>query len=113
MKLSIAKKWIAALRSGNYKQAKETLRRGNSFCCLGVLCNLHAQEHPEIAAEQRYAAKYMGRGNFLPEAVAVWAGLKSDNAMIPGHLYSLSYQNDTGADFKKIADLIAEFREVL
>lgn len=34
------KKWLAALRSGEYKQAKGTLRVGSphgaSYCCLGV-----------------------------------------------------------------------------
>jgi hypothetical protein len=31
-------KWIAALRSGNYTQARETLRSDDrGYCCLGVL----------------------------------------------------------------------------
>ena len=45
MNPEIKAKWVAALRSGEYKQAKGQLRIGNSFCCLGVLCNLHAQAH--------------------------------------------------------------------
>lgn len=28
--------WLAALRSGNYRQAWRTLRRNDSYCCLGV-----------------------------------------------------------------------------
>lgn len=28
--------WVAALRSGNYRQARRALRRHDSFCCLGV-----------------------------------------------------------------------------
>lgn len=28
--------WLAALRSGNYPQARRALRSGSSFCCLGV-----------------------------------------------------------------------------
>jgi hypothetical protein len=32
--------WIAALRSGKYKQAHHWLRKGDSFCCLGVACDL-------------------------------------------------------------------------
>lgn len=32
-------KWVAALRSGEYKQGKGKLRtRGNTYCCLGVAC---------------------------------------------------------------------------
>ncbi len=34
-------KWVAALRSGEYTQARGTLRtEDDKFCCLGVLCNL-------------------------------------------------------------------------
>jgi hypothetical protein len=33
-------KWLAALRSGEYEQTKGALRRDNSFCCLGVLCDV-------------------------------------------------------------------------
>lgn len=37
--ISSIEKWIAALRSGKYKQGKDRLYRVfyNSFCCLGVL----------------------------------------------------------------------------
>lgn len=33
-------KWIAALRSGDYKQTKNALKNSysDSYCCLGVLC---------------------------------------------------------------------------
>jgi hypothetical protein len=33
-------KWIAALRSGKYEQGREYLRKDDSYCCLGVLCDL-------------------------------------------------------------------------
>lgn len=33
-------KWCKALRSGEYKQTKETLQDENGFCCLGVACDL-------------------------------------------------------------------------
>lgn len=33
-------KWIAALRSGEYKQAYGTLVSGDGYCCLGVACLL-------------------------------------------------------------------------
>lgn len=35
----IRAKWLEALRSGNYKQGKFGLRTGDTFCCLGVLCD--------------------------------------------------------------------------
>lgn len=33
-------KWVKALTSGRYEQAREALREGDSFCCLGVLCTV-------------------------------------------------------------------------
>lgn len=34
-------KWIAALRSGKYKQGRGQLRSlNNNYCCLGVLCDV-------------------------------------------------------------------------
>jgi hypothetical protein len=45
MRLDIAKKWVEALRSGKYKRATHRLRANeDSFCCLGVLCDLYAEE---------------------------------------------------------------------
>lgn len=42
MKAEWKEPWVAALRSGNFAQAKEVLRdpTSNSFCCLGVLCDI-------------------------------------------------------------------------
>lgn len=44
----VKKLWVAALRSGKYAQCRKTLRRGTtataSFCCLGVLYDIHAKK---------------------------------------------------------------------
>ncbi len=58
MNQRIQKLWIAALTSGNYEQGHNRLRESNAgdfdtpmevgdyrWCCLGVLCDLYAQEH--------------------------------------------------------------------
>ena len=31
-------KWVAALRSGKYKQGQDYLCNGDKYCCLGVAC---------------------------------------------------------------------------
>lgn len=37
----LKEKWIAALESGKYQQAKGKLKRvGDTYCCLGVLCDI-------------------------------------------------------------------------
>lgn len=41
MNPEIKAKWVAALRSGEYRQAQRKLRgNASDFCCLGVLCDL-------------------------------------------------------------------------
>jgi hypothetical protein len=38
MKLSVRNRWVEALRSGHYKQARYFLRADGAYCALGVLC---------------------------------------------------------------------------
>ncbi len=45
MNPEVKQKWIGALRSGKYEQGTEKLRSVSGYCCLGVLCDLYAQEH--------------------------------------------------------------------
>lgn len=109
MNPEIKAKWVAALRSGEYKQGKDRLRsRDNKFCCLGVLCNLHAQAHPEIAAMQPRADAYMGEEGYYPAAVAEWAGLRHRmlTVSIEGNDSNIASHNDRGATFEQIADAI-------
>ena len=35
-----AKKLVAALRSGRYRQARTKLRKADRYCCLGVACEI-------------------------------------------------------------------------
>jgi hypothetical protein len=76
MRYSIAMKWAKALRSGKYPQTNGVLRDSNGFCCLGVLCNLHAQAHPEIAVHEINPYEYIGEDTELPKAVVEWAEIK-------------------------------------
>ena len=113
MNKAIKKLWVAALRSGEYKQGEGQLRleteTGTSFCCLGVLCNLHAQAHPEIAAKQTKPEVYMGLQDLLPPDVLTWAGLtlcSGDHVFINELNRTLARHNDEGHTFAEIADAI-------
>ena len=33
-------KWVDALRSGKYQQTRSALRLGDTYCCLGVACDV-------------------------------------------------------------------------
>jgi hypothetical protein len=37
-------KWIGALRSGDFEQGRQRLKCGDSYCCLGVLCEVAGLE---------------------------------------------------------------------
>ena len=90
--------WVQALKSGHYVQRQGQLRdASNRFCCLGVLCNLHAMEHPEIACLETNPSLYMGWYATLPTEVRDWAGLRSyqENWVMN--------MNDSGRDFAGIA----------
>lgn len=117
MKKEIADQWVAALRSGAYKQCSGQLRtENNTFCCLGVLCNLHAQAHPEIAAKQDSTRYYMGNKAVLPTQVRDWAELLRCDPLVPRRNRGpvpLSLLNDQGVPFTEIADLIEKHWSVL
>lgn len=110
MNQEVKKLWVDALRSGDYKQCKEQLRdENNKFCCLGVLCNLHAIAHPTIAAQQENKTEYIGQKALPSQLVYHWAGLPVNTCVtINGYIACLQNHNDDGRTFKQIAKAIEE-----
>ena len=104
MKKEIKTRWLAALRSGQYKQTRNTLTDGKRFCCLGVLCNLHAIETGRTWQETSDAITYGFQHLTLPPSVMEWAELDSKSPVVGNR--KLSEANDQGMSFKKIAELI-------
>ena len=96
MNPEVKAKWLAALRSKKYEQARGALRIGDRFCCWGVLCDIHAKETGESWLE----GAYFGASLVIPNEVKVWAGLEDYNAL------NLIQHNDDGKTFPAIADLI-------
>lgn len=131
MNQDIKQRWVSALRSGEFEQGTDNLRKGNKFCCLGVLCELAVEDGvigpPELSWEsteiygygKSEEQKYTNTGE-LPEAVAKWAGLvdeytydEFDDQPIPdvdpvADGKPLSMWNDGGSTFAELADLIEE-----
>lgn len=69
MDATLKAKWVAALRSGKYKQGKGYLQRTpGKFCCLGVLCNV-------IDPAGWKGLKYDGRAATLPDSVQEMCGI--------------------------------------
>jgi hypothetical protein len=111
MNQDIKREWVADLRSGEIHKGIGQLRRGDRMCVLGVLCNVHARHHPELAAKQKLKTEYMGERANLPYAVRVWAGLSLDPIDLEcnGNGYNIIYLNDEkGLSFRQLAKLIDE-----
>lgn len=106
MKRSIALRWAKALESGEYEQGIGQLRTSrNEFCCLGVLCNLHAEDNPDVAKKQKSKTKYMTCTGVLPDEVIQWADMCSTLGCIQET--SLAELNDKSElTFPEIAKVI-------
>ena len=111
----IKKQWVAALRSGSYKQGMEELRpTPDTFCCYGVLCNLHAIAHPEVAKYETDFDFYLGIDTMPAETVMLWAtggaacrAGELPKVSIPGAGFlCLEGHNDKGVSFADIATAI-------
>jgi hypothetical protein len=104
MNKEIKAKWIAALRGGKYRQGREQLRKGGRFCCLGVLCNIHAQENPILAATQDNQEWYFGSKIFLANRLMRWSGVSRVTQVVLSDMNDGTYGKP--ASFKEIASYI-------
>jgi len=106
MKEVIKKKWVAALRSGEYKQGQRQLHNadGDKFCCLGVLCDLAAKEGIVKRTLSAHGGFYLydNYDGFLPPSVRNWAQIDPSSDQVP----CLVYLNDRGDSFDTIANVI-------
>jgi hypothetical protein len=121
--IDVITRWVAALRSGEYKQGKGTLRPAeNKYCCWGVLCDLHRQiVQPSLGRWERLSTVahcfvYLGDYVMPSPIVLEWAGLNAI-PLIPDNLMPMMPKgvvakplfdslNDAGFDFLTIADII-------
>ena len=138
MKKGWKRKWVKALKSGDYEQGKERLmsKRGGDtakFCCLGVLCSLVnkeskkgvyyrngtpnnsvTEELPVFVAEKvRLIAKQTDPDDAVFEVNPIVSitrsfAKKHDVSKVGIGNYSLTYLNDAGVPFPTIAALIDE-----
>lgn len=102
----IIKEWVAALRSGEYEQARGALKeyrefdpsRGEfgeyvnlekgRFCCLGVLCDLAERKgivkgKPDVLGS---TVMFDGTGGLPPLSVENWAGIPAWEVTMPDGL---------------------------
>ena len=125
MRQDIAIKWAHALRSGNYSQTAGSLCVGYDYkngegykmrhCCLGVLCELAAEEGVVDAIVVENRKLFDGKTDYLPDIVREWAEMNAANGLIDFSIspsltetkeLSLSAMNDNKHNFEEIANII-------
>lgn len=102
MKYSVMKKWVKALRSGKYEQGSMFLQCKNTYCCLGVLCDIAKKEKIKVNHDNGEL-----NGMTLGDQFKVkqWSGLKTNSGDYNSDV-SLTSMNDDGKTFKEIATFI-------
>jgi hypothetical protein len=115
MNSQIKQQWIAALTSGEYQQTQGKLKNDNSFCCLGVLCDLYSKKTgipwQQKDGEPIDSYRFYNETELLPLTISNWAGLGDiDNPIVEygEEQMCISDLNDTGKSFKEIAVIIEE-----
>lgn len=101
-------KWLAALRSGKYKQADGVLKDAfGCHCCLGVLADVAdpsrwSQQLLESEEAGQDCYSYDGAETMLFGCFLASVGLNTGTAV------DLAGMNDDGNSFRQIADYIEE-----
>ena len=122
LKPDIKAKWLEALRSGEYAQAKGALKDDLDpddptkvgYCCLGVLCELARQEGGVLNSVSKSFTgtyNYDGESGLLPYSVQRWSGLNDSSPEYQnedGEYIWLTDLNDNGKTFAELADIIEE-----
>lgn len=113
MNQEVKQKWVAALRSGEYKQGAGYLKNSKGeYCCLGVLCDVAKKEGQKVVEKylpSLHTYTFDESKAFLPMSVADWAQLSTEApyVLVGGGMDRLDHLNDSGDfSFDQIADLI-------
>lgn len=109
MNQDILEQWVEALYSEDYTQGQYALRRrDNTFCCLGVLCDLYVKEGHGQWKPYRYKYVLNDEEDILPTEVAEWAGLPTSPEVVKdGEMVPIVTLNDEQCrDFNEIADAL-------
>lgn len=103
------KKWVDALRSGEFKQSKGALKRGNNtYCCLGVACEISGKIENWSEHASDFTALYPGEYKdymTLPPPLMTWLGIgETDPILLKKDTNSTAADlNDRCVSFKRIA----------
>jgi hypothetical protein len=103
--IKLRRQWIAALRSGKFKQGTGFLKKDGGYCCLGVLCEVAGVPSRRVA-KGSHTYTFEGQIYFPPLSVMHMVGLKTENGAVDEGQENLVLLNETGSTFKEIATFI-------
>jgi hypothetical protein len=113
MNKEVKEKWLAALRSGEYKQGRHALKQDNNFCCLGVLCDIYSKEKNVPWEKLGNYDNILDSKTILPDKIKSWAELPEQDPSVDTNIdidiekETLSGLNDIyHYNFNRIADII-------
>jgi trans-aconitate methyltransferase len=109
------RRWVEALRSGDYVQGKGALAQDGKYCCLGVACEVALRNGVQMDVKRDTSVYYYDQHSVhLPRAVMEWLGITAMSPMVDyvdraGLLQRefLTELNDLlGMPFAEIADAV-------
>jgi hypothetical protein len=81
MDKDLKRKWVKALRSGKYKQGKETLNDGHGhYCCLGVMLRVAGLSARQIS-QRHYPLDISEARALLPHSICARLASMNDGVM--------------------------------
>lgn len=109
----LTKKWIEALRSGEFNQTKWSLINKHRYCCLGVLCEISKEQFnlttKNLGAFSEFVLRGRGYAGTLPPKMSEYIKLHrmpSPRKDVRDYEGVLIDMNDQGSSFPEIADYI-------
>lgn len=115
MDQDIKKKWVDALRSGDYDQVLGALKReqvlsetGLGYCCLGVLCEVMGVENEKKEEGTVYDFLFPRGGWSSRETTMPEPGWAEDIGLDWNTAHYLAKMNDDGESFEVIARYVEE-----
>ncbi len=130
MNFQVKKWWVEWLRDPANKQGNNSLLSNLGYCCLGGLCQIFKDKHPdnklanwEPTCHPSGKKTFLGQDEVLPKEVRDWAGLQTAlgalvtitnelkekyqlQSTFQEGRYTLVELNDAGVPFSVIADII-------
>jgi hypothetical protein len=104
MKKEWKDKWVAALRSGDYKQGYfDLVDLDNEYCCLGVLCDIVSTSKP-VDGNWTEFNESMWNNGLIPDIVGDTTGLDDSK----DHHTLVKFNDHNKFSFNDIADYIEE-----